>query len=140
MNKNITLALSALLGLGFSAQVLAAPPQPIGPRPTEAQLARIRANQPATKRALTPEQKQMRQLTAQLRAELKKKPVDHARVNDLIRQIDAQREAMQIKQMETMMDNPRVSAKQKQRFSEMIQRAKARQAQQQQPAQPPANQ
>ncbi len=129
--------LVCLLGLGFAAQVLAVPPQPSRAPLSEAQIAQIKAQRQARNRTLTPQQQQMQQLNAQLRADLKKKPVDRDKVGSLLKQIDAQRDAVQIENMQSELDNNKsLTPQQRQRFNEMIQKAKTRQAQQQQ--QPPA--
>jgi len=132
MKKKLTYALTALLGLGFAAQVLASPPLP-GNRPplTPEQIARIKASHQSKKRELTPAQQQMKQLTDQLRAEMRKKPVDREKVNSLVQQINAQRDTARIEQLQTRLNDPSLPPQQKQRYTNMIQRMKAHQAPQQ---------
>ena len=135
MKKYLIHALAALLGLGLAAQALAAPPLSNRPPLTPDQIAKIKANRQARQQTLTPQQQQMKQLSDQLRAELQKKPVDRDRVSDLLKQLDALRNAARIEQMQSLLDNNKnLSAKQRQRLTDSLQRAKARQPQQQ-PAQ-----
>jgi hypothetical protein len=132
MKKYGIYLMAVVLAAGFSTQALAAPAAPQRPALTQAQIAKIKADRETTRTAMTAQHAQMKALTDQLRAELKNKPVDRNKVNDLIKQIDIQRETMQVQQMQAMMDrNPNLKPEQKKRYSDMIQRAKDRLAKRQ---------
>jgi len=129
--------LAALLAVGFSTQGLAAPATSIpanAPRAalTQDQIAKIKADRAANRATMTAQRAQMKSLTDQLRAELKKKPVDRNKVNDLTKQLDIQWDTMQVQQMQMMMDrNPNLKPEQKKRYGDMVQRAKDRLAKRQ---------
>ncbi len=136
MKNKFTLALAALLVSGFCAEVLAVPPPPTRPPLTPAQVSKIRRS--AKPRTLSPQQQEMKQLTDQLRAELKKNPVDQAKIDDLTKQIDDRRNAMQVERMQSMLNNPNLTPQQKQRYNDMLQRMKSRQGAPKTAPQPPA--
>ncbi len=120
--------LVCLLGFGLAAQVLAVPPRPNRAPLTPAEIARIKASKADRQRNLTPAQQEIHKLTSELRAEMKKKPVDQAKVNSLVSQINTMRDAQQIDQLQSELDNNKsLTAQQRQRYTDMIKRAKARQ-------------
>jgi Spy/CpxP family protein refolding chaperone len=132
MKKYGLFALTVLLAAGLAVQVLAAPPKPLPASLTPAQAAKMKADQDARRATMTAQRDKMKGLTDQLRAELKKKPVDRNKVNALIKQIDLQQATMQVQQMQMMMDqSSNLRPEQKKRYSDMIQKAKSRLAKRQ---------
>jgi Spy/CpxP family protein refolding chaperone len=126
MKKFLMGFLAVLLAGGFFTQATAAPATG-NAVPIKERVAKIKADQAARKAAMEAERAPMKALFAQLRAELKKKPVNKNKVNDLNKQIDIQRETVQVKQMQSMMDNnPNLKPEQKKRYGERIQKAKDR--------------
>jgi hypothetical protein len=137
MKKHVLLALAVLLAAGFSTQSLAAqgatgPTAPVRPALTQAQIVKMKADRDAARTTMKSQRDQMKGLTDQLSAELKKKPVDKNRINDLTKQIDIQRDTMQIQMMQMMMSqNPNLKPADQTRYNNMIQKAKDRLAKRQ---------
>jgi Spy/CpxP family protein refolding chaperone len=137
MRKYAMGILAVLLAAGFSTQVTAAPAtsNPANsPRPalTQDEIAKRKADREAIRAAMTTQRAQMKNLTDQLRAELKKKPVDKNKVDALTKQIDIQRDTVRVQHMQMIMDhNPNLKPEQKKRYGDMIQKAKDRLAKKQ---------
>ena len=129
MKKYGVCVLALLLAAGFSAQSLAAqaPAQPASrPGLTQDQIAKRKAGRDANQAAQKARFAQMKSLTGQLRAELKKKPADQARIKYLRDQLDIQRETMRLQILQNMLNNPNIKPAARQRLNSNIQKIKDR--------------
>lgn len=131
MKKPNLFAWAVILAAFFSLQALAAP-APKNPQLTPAQTAKINASRKVSRAEMNSQHAQSKVLSDQLRAELKKKPVDQAKVDSLLQQLMAQQEDMQIKQMESMMQQrPNMKAADRQRYKDTLTKMKAHRAKRQ---------
>lgn len=129
MKKSGVCILAILLAAGFSVQALAAPNfPPLKPRPglTQAQIDKMKADRDAKQAAMLAQRDQMKSLSDQLRAELKKKPADQARIKSLRNQMDLQRDTVHLRMMQDMQNNPSLKPADKQRYNDTIQKIKER--------------
>ncbi|MBN3033920.1 MAG: hypothetical protein JW873_07490 [Candidatus Saganbacteria bacterium] len=107
---------AALLAAGFSAQSLAAPPP----------FAKLTAGQKAKRAALEARRARLKELTGQLRAELKKKPVDQAKIKKLKNQLALERDTARLELLQSLASRPNRQPASRQRLNNAIQKLKER--------------
>jgi Spy/CpxP family protein refolding chaperone len=96
------------------------------PALTPEQIAQYKAKREAARAAVNAQRAQTKALTDQLRAEMQKKPADKNKIQNLIRQIDIQRETLRLQQMQTMISQRKnFTPDQQKRYNDMITAEKA---------------